>query len=579
MKQNLTKLWSKFDDLLLAWFPCLVAFLLIPFSIYLPNQNEFDFNLIVVMPYIFLAVAGFIFLFGLLSFKPSLRSKIAVTLFFLGVYLALSDTLAPVQMGELIDPFLSEPMPEPLGLSILDFGLAVLIIYCAVKLPTVMVKKVGVIIVLTLFLTEIVVIGRGLSFESHLEDQEIETIPAPKTLNESGNIYHITFDGFSGHGFLDHLNEVSSLEEFDGFIFFEKNRSNYLYTWLSVASFMTGSLYQDGSLEQWIDVWHSGGLINNLHEKGYEVSQYINGRNWAHKTASHVTVSGQFRRDYHDEIYHFADLWLLRMVPHYLHQEVYSNNSGLISRFLAKWTPTTKLYTLPLGSVEMMRELIIETEVRPDNGQYVYAHLYFPHGPHVMTSDCIYSPGGGYQAQARCAIKLMQEFITKLKQQGKYHQALIIFQSDHGAGSIGSKDSSQFTIPLEISKKITEEMNFLGYGVEKISNLSNSLLLIKPPYHSGDPLVISDRLTQLADIPATIYNSKNINITTEMGRAVLNDEFPENREVHTYLGFSQKNEKGLNVRFGLNIFKGEMGHLSYGVSEGWKIYPNISVSW
>ena len=129
--------------------------------------------------------------------------------------------------------------------------------------------------------------------------------------------------------------------------------------------------------------------------------------------------------------YHFADLWLLRLTPTFLNQEVYiaHKNSGLISRFAGRWFPSSGLGYLPVSYKNSMEGLIVDEIKRPAHGQYVWAHLYIPHGPHNLNRRCDYQGDAGYDEQAMCSIKLMAKFISKLKSQGKYHESMIIFHS------------------------------------------------------------------------------------------------------------------------------------------------------
>lgn len=565
-------------DVLLAWFLAEVAFIVLPLSLYLPNQRDFDYDLTLIAPYLCAALIAFVVLLPLLFLKPPLRGRIVVVLFCAGVYLALRDAFCPVQMGEMRDTILLEPIRQPVRLVILDIAIFVVALICAFKLPVAIVKRPGVVIVCVLLLTEGATVWKQLSRESHFTGENTATVPPPATLAGGGNIYHITFDAFSGLKFLDEVDDAASREAFDGFVFFQKNRSNYDYTTVSVGSFMTGNLYPGGSLKQFVSVWHTGGLIGNLHAAGYEVWQYVNGRSWVNEHASHVTTTAQFRKKYHDDVFHFADLWSLRLAPQYLKRRFYQGTKGIVSRKLSRWVPTSKLDTLPLGSAEMMRQLIADEDKRPASGQYVYCHIYLPHFPYVLNRDCQYAPGVAYNDQSLCAVRLMTELIAKLKQQGKYDQALIIFQSDHGWHDVGPKDPSVDSLPKELEESITRT-NLLGLTARGITNLSHGLLVIKAPSHSDAPLAVSDLPTQLADIPATVYQLKGLNVKTDVGRSVFEEDFPAEREIPFFVGFDQMNAKGLLVRFGQSIFSGEMNHFAYDTREGWKIYPNMSATW
>ena len=351
-----TGLKDKFTDLLLAWFPALIAFLLIPFAIYLPNQVEFNYDLITVLPYICFLIVSFLALFFIFLLKPLIRGRVAVSLFCLGSYLALSDAFAPVLVGEMMDGFLPESIPEPMLLCFLDFSLGLLFVFLAFKLPVSIVRRIGPVIIGVLFLVNLIIIGFSLSDESHFVDQEINTIPAPKALAKRGNIYHIIFDGFNSYTFLDSLDEVATFDDFDGFIFFKNNLSNYIFTGPSVSSFMTGTFYEQGGFRAWADKWRSQGVIKNLFEAGYEVSQYIPKLSYKHDKTSHVVLRQIDKRQYNYNRHLFASLWLLRVSPIYLHQEACNKVRGAFS---SKHSKLNKFFGYGEGwNAKLMREVI-----------------------------------------------------------------------------------------------------------------------------------------------------------------------------------------------------------------------------
>jgi hypothetical protein len=580
LKKILTYNKNGLLEVLAAWLPAEVAFLLIPFALYIPNQAEFDYNIAVLLPYIILAVASLAILTLLFLFKPSLLTKIFVGLFCLGVYLALSDTLAPVQKLEIGNRMI-DPIPaRRLDLSLLDLGIAALCLYGALKLSITFTRRLGTIITLTLLLTGIPLVINRISTKTHINAPRINVHPVPELLSKNGNIYHITFDAFSNYEFLELLKQTESLRNFPGFVFFKENRSNYFFTFTSAANFTMGTFYRQGSIEEWLNKRNSLGIINNLFKEGYEVSQYIPNQSWTHQKASHITLAGQvYQRRFITEL-RFADIWLLRLAPHILHQRLYDrrNSKGLVSIFISKWIPSTELEVLPFEGLSLMRKLILDEELRSKHGQYVYAHIYIPHFPYRLTNNCTYLLKAGYTSQACCAINLMKELLAELKRQGKYNDSLIIFQSDHGSGEIGSKDWSDCNMSFETSEKIAK-VDLAHRKANVIANISRSLLLIKPFHSSHGPLVVSERLTQLADIPATVYSSISSNYYFTEAISVFDNDFPEDRTIHIFSGFDQLDKNGLLLRFGTNIFKGEMNHYSYSKKNGWQVLDNIKVEW
>jgi hypothetical protein len=497
-------------------------------------------------------------------------------LFYIGVYLGLSDIVVPVQIGRLIGG--RETPKEPLSLTLVEVALMVVVITCAIKLPWRRVKQFGSMFVLLLLVSEFAVIFHGLSTDVGIYPGQTGKISEPpEKLSVNGNIYHITLDAYSSNVLLESLEELELAEETDGFTFFRNNHSNYVFTRVSVPSYMTGSFYESGSLENWTTQHTHSGVMNSLYDAGYEISMYTPW--WVNNKATYIkTYEDVLMKNSKSlaSVYHFADLWLLRIVPSFFQQEVYQEGRGVFTWLLVKEGGLAALDARPFVSVEVMRALIVDETERPDHGQYVYAHLYIPHNPFVMNRDCAFSPkDGDYGEQALCATRLIAELVSKLKELGRYHEATIIIQSDHGDWNLGPVD---YAMSVEAERKITE-INPHRLSAKHFVNYTYSLLLVKPPLQSEAPLRISDRPTQLADIPATIYDLQDLSLQTKEGMSVFSADFPETREIHVFAGFMQKDEDKEMHFFGKEILEGEFIHLSFTNGKGWKIYPDIPVRW
>jgi hypothetical protein len=572
---------NQISDVLPAYLPAVVLFVLMPFALFLPNQEAFNNDLTLVLPYLVLAVVYFGFLIVLLFFVGQpLRTRVVMVLFYVGVYLSLSDIMAPVQLGALMGG--RETPTEPFFLTAVEVALAAIVIYGAMRLPWKHVKSFGSIFVLLLLVSEVIVVFSGLSPDTEfpfIKSRENTLSNPPEKLADGGNIYHITLDAYSSLLFLDSLEKMELTEEFDGFTFFKSNRANYDYTTVSVPSYMTGSFYEENdSLKEWQEQHRSSGIVSNIYNAGYEVSMYIQSSSLIHEKASHVKLPEDMlsQRRSLSSFYHFSDLWLLRVVPNFLQQEVYWEGKGVFTQLFVKEEVLAGKNANVFGSVELMRQLIDDEADRPDHGQYIYAHLWLPHRPYVMNRDCVFSPDSDYNEQALCATRLMAELVSKLKELGRYDMSTIVFQSDHAVTwNPGPVDASERTMSLEIEKEI-EAINLSLYRAEGIDNITRALLLIKPPLQSTKSLAISDRPTQLVDISATIYDLLGLPVHAEEGISAFSPDFPETREAHVFLGlYNQRDER----KFGRDLFEGEANHFSFINGKGWKIYPNIHVRW
>lgn len=586
------KIGNEIFDLLPAYLPAVVLFILMPFALYLSNQRALDSKLALVIPYLVLAIVYFVLFVAFLVFVGQpWRTRVVIVLFYIGVYLGLSDIVSPVQLGQLMGG--RETPGEPLFLTIAEVILAVVVIFGAIKLPWKRVKRFASIFILLLLVSEAVVVFNGLSPETRSQfTKSTKNISnPPEKLADGGNIYHITLDGYNGAIFLESLEQVKLTEEFDGFTFFNKTRSNYETTEVSLPSYMTGTFYDENdSLKEWMVQHKSFGIVKNLYDAGYEISMYIPHEWYVNQKASHFETHEDVLSQYENPspFFQFADLWLLRVVPNYLQQEVYREGKGIFTRLFVREELAGQDAEV-FASVQLMRQLIDDEPKRPDHGQYIYAHIYVPHSPFVMNRDCIFSSAGVsydeevvYEEQVLCATRLMAELISKLKELGRYHDSTIIFQADHGwAVKIGCLDCEWDAIdpdcgmPLEVESKV-DEANPGGIPARKVNPRTHALLLIKPPSNSGKPLVISNRPTQLADIPATVYDLLDLPVHAKEGISVFSPDFPEAREIHIFIGLMKRDAKTGRVEI---LHEGQICHLSFTNGRGWKIYSPIHVRW
>lgn len=65
-------------------------------------------------------------------------------------------------------------------------------------------------------------------------------------------------------------------------------------------------------------------------------------------------------------------------------------------------------------------------------------HLRGPHGPYEMNENCQYSEDSTQVKQAMGSLKIVEEFLTQMKAQNIYNNAIIIITADHGTTSVPS---------------------------------------------------------------------------------------------------------------------------------------------
>jgi len=579
-----------------ALFPT-VLFLGMPWSLFVENAEYFSFD--VLFPFLIAFIASLL-LICIAYMNVSLKRFSSHLLFFSGLYFLFSDVLAPVQLPELAGT--KQAPAEPLLFTAVDVGLLVAAIILAIMLPRHLVARTaptiaGAIIFGQIFVAFSPLVG-GKTFSTVVNRDkrsigepvlgEVSKPPAyGGVVADRPNVYHLVFDAFSSVGFMEAIEHLSASEKFEGFVFFPENRSNHVETTMSVASFMTGTFFEGDGLHEWMEAWKRGvGVVGEMLKAGYMLSSYeynfcLDGASYCLEKKRIINLVGLER----PEMLHFADLWFLRVAPNYLQAEAYSDGKGIFSWLaerLATGTNATDVLWLgenlyPYYSIAMFRKMIADEASRPAIGQYVKGHFLVPHGPYIVDGDCRYRENVTYFAQATCTLRMVTEFLDELKRLGRYDSSIILVHADHGSWPVcRGKDLDTLDKAMDEAIRRSSVRGYAGVGIDCAIR---TLLLIKPPNASGGPLASSMRETQLADIPATLYDLADVDVKTPVGVSVLAPDFPENRDIHIFIGYRQSEESGDEILFGRDFKKGVLDHYVYRRSAGWIILGDMEATW
>ncbi|MFC1833352.1 sulfatase-like hydrolase/transferase [Thermodesulfobacteriota bacterium] len=577
------------NDVMMAWLPALVLFVLIPFAIYLPNQAEYNYNLKSVVPFLILAGMSFVLLLGVMLLDPDLRGNICAGLFYFGVFLALSDMLAPVPLGLLADDTQVDALTEPLRLTLIELAIAVAVVTLAVKIPLTFVRRIAPFMVLALALSELLVVGLSLSPRTSRLFFDMAPPPQPVVIGESSadkpNIYQIVFDGYSSCRFGDLAKEENAEKVFDGFTFFKEARTNYIHTRLSFRSYMTGTLFDGKNAALYEAAALESGLPEELYRAGYTISYYVPGLMYVHKRAANAKVTS-VRAWINTNLYR---LWLVRATPNILRRE-----ANAAARQMGTWLhsrsesaakeapanpPSSRESKGSERCCEQTLQLMEDEAERPAHGQYVYVHVNLPHPPYYWDKDCSFIGESDYNKNAQCATKVMAELIDRLKELGRYEESLIIIHSDHGweTEQCDSWDTSAGTVQAEIAAKIKDYTN--GFvTTEEFFARTRVLLLIKPPNVPGKPLIVSPAPASLLDIPATVRDLIGMTPVPGPGHSVFAKDLPPDRAIHFFAGYKRAGKSGGQLVLGKHFSRAEFAHFSFSKGAGWKLHPDLPVS-
>jgi hypothetical protein len=260
-----------------------------------------------------------------------------------------------------------------------------------------------------------------------------------------------------------------------------------------------------------------------------------------------------------------ADYWLLRVAPVALRHVVLNDRGvGPIGR-LARYTEqVTSGDITPLISYHQFEKLLADEQLRPSGGQYVLAHFYPPHEPYILDRNGNYVGESSYEEQLHLATNMMLEFVQILKEQGKFDNSLIIFQSDHGY-TLAVNDyyaGEPLGDFIQIDKATSKAI-----GDVDVRHVSGALLLIKPPGVGGETgdLIVNDNLTQLLDLRQYINNVLD-------GGSLA---YPERKEVSIQHGLGFQDRDGERIQVGRDIMSGYINHYIIRPGDDWEICDNL----
>lgn len=531
-----------------------IIFFKTPVEIFYFNRSDFQNFVFILIP------STIVFFVSLLFFKKIYSNKKIFNIFLaLSIYLILSKIFVPLNIDEL-EGNLDKPVE--LKYSILYETLIFLISFYLIKFFE---KKFFInfitILALIIFLNTSYYFSRSVaSIIKHQYDyfgifKDNDRLAYIK--NDNPNIYLITFDAFSSFALEKMFKEDQEYTKvFNDFEFFINNSSNYSSTSLSVPSFLTGSLYNfDMRLSVWKDKYRKEGLISDLIDKNYEIWQYVQSASMQHNDVELGTTNVDLLLDKSvtNLIIELFDFVLLRISPQFLHQEIYNNGSGLISKLLNKLDKDKNSSVIPgehfraLGSKLLFNKMIEEEEYRSQKGIFLHGHIYLPHGPYVIDKNAEYDPAPytnksgkeRYYEQAKGVVYLINIFLEKLKSQGKFKSSLIIFNADHGSWEIGLN-----RLPPNYSdRKISLDDNLRQVSGHNVFNQSKSILLLKKPnQYSNLPVKINNSKTQLLDIYPTIKKFAGYEMKEEYRNQMLSllEKIPDDRNIKYFVGYKQR---------------------------------------
>ena len=499
------------------------------------------------MPLLFAGVGGVFAVIGaivyavLFSRYEKFARRLSIALFLIGLFILLADIFAPLQLPPLDGR--ARMSDQPLSLTCLEGGIALALLFIGwrlerqslygIALPTAACIWIGSVLYL------LVIVGTPKASPA----KNANTALRP----ELKNIYHIVLDELQTDAMLSVMADLNLFKHFDGFKLFPYNSSSYLFTRASFPNYMSGTTYHgDVPFKDWTDIYKRHGILPSLSEQGYVLSMNVPDETWANQyVADYKTLDETMRAVLPYPLVGFGDffpLWLARISPNFMTNRSlklgakYADRIARVFGGTDRYPSTINRGKEPFSSVLMFKNAIAQERNLSPFGRYTYLHAIIPHGPYVIDGACKYNnslPQGrarGYYQQAVCSLKLVVEFVKKLKRLGRYDNSIIIVHADTGHGLRGFMhlEGKGLAASESSEPKLEPGVGGVAYPYwtsRQILARTLSALMVKPAGSRG-AAEISTRRSKLIDLYPTLMEMIDVSKIDKMaeGRSLFSDE-------------------------------------------------------
>ena len=506
-------------------------------SLYLGNQGELDYQVGVLLPFLVCACVGCVVGAALYVRSEPLSFRLALFAYYLAGPFALAySTLRGISPSV---------MDANATLTVLAFVYA-LCVTAAAKVQVRTAAKLFGLVGLAFVVSEAVIFMARFESAPASAPKLLEGRAGPEPSTRLPNLYHVVFDEYQTDLF--ELTRSPELEHaLKGFTYFPDATTVFGRTTMALAATFTGRNYNyDGSQARyWWSAYNTpDSFLYSLLEAEYETYAFIHKP--AHdfeQTYFHYRVPhSQFvpRAASADLSRTFRNLWIYRHFPHQVSERLIPSEDlqDLNERKLLPQTAPTISYA------SFTRYLEREESLSASN-RYVLLHLLIPHFPIVLRPDCghTFSEIGELekttpQDQTRCANLIIVDLVTRLKQLGRFEDALILVHGDHGSRYRREEDR---LIPVQD----------LGLDSLEFSwGRSRVLLLVKPPGTGGDvDFAVSEAEVTLLDIAPTVLDALDLPIPDALeGHSLLDPDLPRSRGTRFYHWFDKLGRDELTDR-------------------------------
>jgi len=336
--------------------------------------------------------------------------------------------------------------------------------------------------------------------------------------SDETNVVVILLDGFTGSTFNRALGGLDNPPDFDGFTYFRDSVSAFNWTHMSVPAILSGGIYNN---TQTVPVFMTEELGNRsvpetLARRGFTSHVWTDPYYCPFFEKTRCVSNAPY--DEFGLMLSFMDFALFRALPHYVKKPL------RLERGVFQAWGSEKGWMIPeqRHSLRLIKDFERNARATSSAPTFKMLHLFLPHGPWVLDSQCERLPPQliqtvtGYMNQASCGLKVTGDLLATLERIGVYDSSLVIIVSDHGSWA-----------------EFPDESSFANK-----SRRARALTLIKPPNSRG-PLQSLSTSVSVSDVPTTIASVLALELVAPYeGRSAFepNEARDRSRRYYEHLG-------------------------------------------
>ena len=258
-------------------------------------------------------------------------------------------------------------------------------------------------------------------------------------LGSENNVIWFIIDGCDGKIVEETLTEKPDLfDGLNGFIYFPDNISCYSRTYPSIIYMFTNNpCYMDKPYEEYVsESWENTKFIPLIKSTGADVRIYTDPRYLGVSALDYVDNFGTYAGKTFEVINpvklvnQMLHISLYRCMP-YLLKASFEYNITILNSMVSKMPADTAIQFRDDRFYESLNSVGISANPEYNSALRFY-HLWGAHPGGFLDADCNYKDGASEKEGLQASIKIINTYISQMKELGIYDESTIIVAADHG---------------------------------------------------------------------------------------------------------------------------------------------------